>query len=151
MIRTLPFYHFLTQNILSEIEPETQQNYVFEQILNHFHNFEPIPPLISGLNSKFHYSTLRALNGSLVSQNFVLKSYLYQKLLRKRLWAGSARPPPPVGSSPWEGLKFPFQRSTACSGTICFSKVIGRERKGCPEPPLPLLCKLLCQVYHLMC
>ena len=31
---------------------------------------------------------------SLVSQNFFLKSYLYQKLSRKNLW-GSARPPPP--------------------------------------------------------
>ena len=54
-------------------------------------NFEPLPPLISEINLKFDCSTLCVLNRSLVSQNFVLKSYLYQKLSRKNLWG--SRPP----------------------------------------------------------
>ena len=63
-----------------ELSHKTKKNYVFEQIFKHSLNFEPLYPLISGLNSKFDYVTLCVLNWSLLSQNFVLKSYLYQKL-----------------------------------------------------------------------
>ena len=68
-----------------ELSQKTPKNYVSGQIFKHSLNFEPLPPLISGLNSKFDYATLCVLNWSLVSQNFVLKSYLYQKLSRKTL------------------------------------------------------------------
>ena len=82
----------------SRTEPENSKKYVFEQIFKHFLNFEPLLHLISGLNSKFDYFTLCVLNSSLGSQNFVLKSYIYQKLLRKNLWG--------IGSTPLdqEGL-----------------------------------------------
>ena len=63
---------------LSQKTPE--KNYVFEQIIKHSLNFEILRPLISGLNPKFDYATLCALNRSLVSQNLVLKSYLHKKL-----------------------------------------------------------------------
>ena len=69
-----------------ELSPKTPKNYVFEQIFKHSLNFELLPPLISRLNSKFDYATLCVINWSLVSQNFVLKYYLYQKLSRKNLW-----------------------------------------------------------------
>ena len=35
---------------------------VFEQIFKHFLSFEPLPPFISGLNSKFDQATLCVLN-----------------------------------------------------------------------------------------
>ena len=72
----------------------------FEQIFKHSLNFKPVPPLISGLNSKFDYATF-VLNWSLVSQNFVLKSYLYQKLSRKNLSGVSSTPPPPPPDHEW--------------------------------------------------
>ena len=92
--------NILIPNILSDfkIEPEnSKKNYVFEQILNHSLNFERLLPLISGLNpkSKLDYATLRVLNRRLVSQSFVLKSYLYEK---KKHFVGSTLtlyPPPP--------------------------------------------------------
>ena len=62
---------------------------------NHSLNFKPFPPLISGLNPKFAYTTLCVINRSLAGQNFALKSYLYQKLSRKT-FGGSARPPSPL-------------------------------------------------------
>ena len=68
-----------------KLSQKTKQNYVFKQMLKHSLNFERLPPLISGLNPKFDYATLCVLNRRLVSQNFVLKSYLYQKLSRKNL------------------------------------------------------------------
>ena len=77
---------------------------VFERIFKHFLNFKPLPPLISGVNTKFDYATLCVLYWSLVSQNVALKSYFYQKLSRKNLW-GSARPPPPPPPLDQEGLK----------------------------------------------
>ena len=97
--KNTPHFTILTSNAPfdSRIEPETPKRYVFEQFFKHSLNFEPLPPLISGLNSKFDYAILCVLNWSLVSQNFVLKSYLYQKLLRKTL-GGLARPPPPLRS-----------------------------------------------------
>ena len=54
----------LTPNPLfdSRIEPENSKNYVFEQIFKHFLNFEPLLPLISGINSRFDYATLCILN-----------------------------------------------------------------------------------------
>ena len=47
-----------------ELSQKTKKKYVFEQIFKHFFNFEPL------------------------GQNFVLKSYLYQKLSRKTLGGG---------------------------------------------------------------
>ena len=76
------------------IEPEIPQNYVFEQILKHSLNFEPLPLPISGINLKFDYTILCVLNQSLVSQNVVFKSYLYQKLSRKT-FGGRLDPPNP--------------------------------------------------------
>ena len=69
-----------------KLSQKTPKNYAFEQILKHFLSFEPLPPLISGLNPKFAYATLCVLNRSLVSQIFVLRSYFYQKLSRKNVW-----------------------------------------------------------------
>ena len=43
-------------------EPENSKSYVFEHIFKHFLNFEPLPPLISGLNPKFDSTTLCVLN-----------------------------------------------------------------------------------------
>ena len=63
-----------------ELSQKTKKN-CFQQIFKHSLNFEPLPPLISGLNSKSDYTTLCVLNWILVSQNFVLKLCLYQKLL----------------------------------------------------------------------
>ena len=82
MVRTSPILPSWPQisSLTLELSQKTLKNYVFEQIFKHFLNFEPLPPLISGLNSKFDYVTLCVLNWSLISQNFVLKSYLYQKL-----------------------------------------------------------------------
>ena len=77
-----------------ELTQKIPKDYVFEQILKHSLNFEPLPPLISRLNFKFDYATLCVLNWCLVSQNFVVKSYLYQKLWRKNLYG--------VGSTPLE-------------------------------------------------
>ena len=48
---------------------------------------------MSGVNSKFDYATLY-VNWSLLSQNFVLKFYLDQKLSRKDLWGVGSTPPP---------------------------------------------------------
>ena len=96
MVRTptiLPFWPQMPSLTLY-LSQKTPENYVFEQIFKHFLNFGPLPPLISGLNSKFCYATLCVLNWSLVSQNFVLKSYLYQKLPRKNLWEVGSTPPP---------------------------------------------------------
>ena len=76
-----------------ELSQKTPEIYVFGQIFKHSLNFEPLCPLIYWLNCKFDCATLCVLNWSLVSQKFVLKSYLYQKLLRKNLSGGSARPP----------------------------------------------------------
>ena len=70
----------------------TPKNYVFEQIFKYSLNFEPLLHLISGLNYKLDYALLCVLNWSLVSQNFVLKSYLYQKLSRKILWGVGLTP-----------------------------------------------------------
>ena len=54
-----PFFAISCKNALfdSRIEPENSKSYVFEQIFKHFVTFEPLPPLISGLNSKFNYAT----------------------------------------------------------------------------------------------
>ena len=87
----------LTPNTLSDfkIEPENKKKLCFfKQILKHYLNFEPLPLPISGLNLKFDYDTLYVPNRSLLSQNLVFKSYLYQTLSRK-LFGGSSRPPPP--------------------------------------------------------
>ena len=71
----------------------------FSASLKHSFNFEPLPPLISGLNPKFDHASLCVLNRSLVSQNFVLKSYLYQTLSRKTFFGdGRLDPPPPLSS-----------------------------------------------------
>ena len=70
--------------LILELYQKTPENYVFEHIFKHSLNFEPLP--ISELYSKFNYATLFVLNWSLFSQNFFVKSYLYQKLSRKNLW-----------------------------------------------------------------
>ena len=57
----LPFWHQIP-SLIRELNQKTPKNYVFEQIFQHFLNFEPLPPLISGLNSKFDYTTLCVLN-----------------------------------------------------------------------------------------
>ena len=59
--KNTPNFTILTPNALfdSGIEPE---NYVFEQIFEQSLNFEPLPPLIFGLNSKFDYAALCVLN-----------------------------------------------------------------------------------------
>ena len=62
---------------------------MFQQIIKHFLKFEPLTPLISELNPKFGNATLCVLNGSLLSQNFVSKSYLYQTILRKTFGGSS--------------------------------------------------------------
>ena len=58
--------HFtiLTQNtpLTLKLSQKTKKDYVFEQILNYSLNFEPLPPLIAGLNPKFYYATLCVLN-----------------------------------------------------------------------------------------
>ena len=89
--------HFtiLTPNALfdSRIEPEnSKKNYVFQHIFKHSLNFEPLPPLIYGLNSKFDYATLCVLIWSLLAkisfQNLIsIKSYWGKTV------GGSARPP----------------------------------------------------------
>ena len=61
---------------------------VFEQIFKHSLNFEPLPPLISGLNSKFDYATLCVLNHEVwLAKISFLESYLYQTLSRKNIWS----------------------------------------------------------------
>ena len=45
-----------------ELSQKTQKNYVFEEIFKHSRKFEPLPPLISGLKSKFDYAILCVLN-----------------------------------------------------------------------------------------
>ena len=56
--KNTPHFTILTRNALSElkVEPDNSINYVFEQILNDFFNFESLPPLISALNPKFRYA-----------------------------------------------------------------------------------------------
>ena len=85
--KKIPHFTILTPNAFfdSRIEPENSKNCVFEQIFKHSLNFELLPSVISGLNSKFDYAILCVVNWSFVSQNFVLKSYLCQKLWRKSL------------------------------------------------------------------
>ena len=84
-----------------ELSQKTPKNYVFEKFFKHSLDFGPLLPLISALNSKFD----NVLNWSLVNLNFVLKSYLYQKLSRKRPFGGSAAQlPPPPPSLNREGL-----------------------------------------------
>ena len=82
-----PHFTILTPNAFFDSRIE-RENYVFEQIFKHSLNFVPPPPLISGLTSKFDHATLCVLNWSLVSQNFVLKSYLYRNLSRKTFGGG---------------------------------------------------------------
>ena len=60
--KNIPHFTILTPNLLFELSQKTPKNYVCEQIFKHFLNFEPLPPLISGLNSKFDYATLCVLN-----------------------------------------------------------------------------------------
>ena len=90
--KNTPHFTILTPipSLTLELSQKTPKNYVFKQIFNHSLNFEPSPPLISGLNSKFDYATSCVLNGSLASQNFVLKSFLYQKVSRRNLWGGGS-------------------------------------------------------------
>ena len=113
MVRTPRISPFWPQilSLTLELSRKTSKNYVFEQIFKHSLNFEPLFPLISGLNSKFDYATLCVLNWSLVIQNFVFKSHLYQKLSRKNLWRVGSPPPPPPDQ---EGL------------ILCFSNNYGR-------------------------
>ena len=77
--RDIPHFTILIQNTPSslKIEPEISKNYVLEQIFNRALNSEPLPPLISGLNTKSYYFPQLALNGSLVLfQNLIsIKSY----------------------------------------------------------------------------
>ena len=93
MVRTPSFYHSDPQmlSLTPELSQKNSKKLCFEQTFKHSLNYESLPPLISGLNSKFDNATVCVLNWGLLSQNFVLKSYLYQKLLRKNLW-GSAPP-----------------------------------------------------------
>ena len=76
-------------------------------LLKHSLNFECLPPLISWLDFKFDDATLCVLNRSLVSQNFALKSYLYQKFFKEKPLGGrvGSTPPPPTHLD-WEGLTF---------------------------------------------
>ena len=67
-------------------------------------SFESLPPLISGLNPKFEYSTVCVLNRNLARKNFVFKSYLYQKLSRKKFGSRLPLPPPPPQSLDQKGL-----------------------------------------------
>ena len=62
--KNIPILPFLPQisSLTLELSQETPKTYVCEQIFKHFLNFEPLPPLTSGLNSKFDYATLCALN-----------------------------------------------------------------------------------------
>ena len=62
--KNTPRFTILTPNALldSRIEPENSKNYIFKQIFKHSLSFEPLPPVISGLNSKFDYATLCVLN-----------------------------------------------------------------------------------------
>ena len=94
--KSMPHSTILTPNTLSDfkIEPKTKKNYVFEKILKHSFNFEPLPPPISGINPKFDYATLCVLHRSLASHNFVFKSYFY-KSYRGNLWGVGSNPPPP--------------------------------------------------------
>ena len=98
MVRKPPILPFWPKmpSLTLELSQKTPKNYGFEQFFKHSLNFEPLPPLISELNSKFDHAILCVLNWSLVSQNFVLKSYLYQKLWRKT-FGGSRTPPPRSG------------------------------------------------------
>ena len=99
MVRKSPILPLWSQtsSLTLELSQKTKKNYVFEKIFKHSLNFEPLPRFISRLNSKFDYTTLCVLNWSLVSENLVLKSYLYQNLSRKA-FGGAARPPPPLRS-----------------------------------------------------
>ena len=77
-----------------ELSQKTPKNYVFEQIFKHSRNFEPLPPLISGLNSKFDYATLcggllalppqdqEGLRPRAVLQDLGLNILLYEKQTR---------------------------------------------------------------------
>ena len=87
MVRTTPILPFWPQipYLISKLSQKTQKT----MFLNKFWNipqFDSLPPPISEINPKFDYATLCALNRSLVSQNFIFKSYLYQKLSRRKLW-----------------------------------------------------------------
>ena len=61
--KNTPIYHSFSKYLLTpELSQRTPRNYVFEQIFKHSLNFEPPPPLISGLNCEFDYATLCVLN-----------------------------------------------------------------------------------------
>ena len=60
MVRTSQILPFWPQ--ISYLTLEMSQKTKIEQIFKHFLNFEPLPPLIAGLNSKFDYATLCVLN-----------------------------------------------------------------------------------------
>ena len=65
----LPFLSQILSLTLKLSQKKAQKSYVSEQILKHSLNFEPLPPLISGLNLKLCHATLCILNRSLLSQN----------------------------------------------------------------------------------
>ena len=101
-----------------ELSQKTPKDYVFEQIFKHFLNFEPLPPLISGLNSKFDYAPYVFLIEDWLAkisfQNLIsIKSY------RGKTFGG-------VGSTPLdqEGLKADVTR---CNFPCNLSHDVGRR------------------------
>ena len=59
-------------------------NYVFEQFLNHSLYFGPLRPINSEQKTEFHHNPLLFYNWGLLGQMFVQKSYLCQKISRKK-------------------------------------------------------------------
>ena len=56
------FYHLSFNGKNAPLSTILTPSYVFEQILKHSLNFEPLPHPISGINSEFDYATLCVLN-----------------------------------------------------------------------------------------
>ena len=77
----------LTQTTPSEvkIEPKKpEEKHVFEHILNHFLKFEPLPPFISGLNSKFYHGNLFS-NSKFTQPTFRSKILSLSKVTEEKL------------------------------------------------------------------
>ena len=76
-------------SLTPELSQKTKKNYVFEQIFKLSFKFEPLPPLISELNSKFDYVP------------YVLLIEVLSEGVEKKSFGGRLDPPPPLDQ---EGL-----------------------------------------------